>query len=257
MLINRDNVVEIFQNYVNNYNQEDPRIKLKVDHTYRVAMLCERIAISLGFTKEDVELAWLIGMLHDIGRFEQLKNYGTFNDAKSINHAQYGVNILFEKEGIRAYIKNNCYDELIRDAIWFHNVYVLPDNLNERTKLFCDLIRDADKIDILKVNAEIPLNTIYDFSEEQIKQAVVTKEVMESYFKHEAVNHKLKKSPIDHTIGHVSLVFELVFPISLKIVEEQGYLRKIFAFESDNEVTMKQLRVLKQDMKEYFIRACV
>ena len=36
----------------------------------------------------DVDLAWLIGLLHDVGRFEQLKRYGTFIDSQSIDQPQ-------------------------------------------------------------------------------------------------------------------------------------------------------------------------
>ena len=36
----------------------------------------------------------LIGLLHDIGRFEQVKVYDTFSDIDSIDHADYGVEIL-------------------------------------------------------------------------------------------------------------------------------------------------------------------
>jgi putative nucleotidyltransferase with HDIG domain len=251
MLIDREKVTKVFNDYVKEYNQENPRIKLKIEHTYRVANLTNQIAKSLNFTEEDIDLAWLIGMLHDIGRFEQLKNYGTFNDSKSVNHAHLGVEILFEEGHIRKFIEDNRYDKLIRDSIEYHNVYILPNNLDERTKVFCDLIRDADKIDILKVNVDIPLQTIYDFNEEQLKQSIVTEEVMESYFKHQAVSHKLKKSPIDHVVGHLSLVFELVFPISLKIVQEQGYLYQMFGFQSENETAKKQLLSLKKDMQDY------
>ena len=97
MIIDRKNVEDTFKKYTDNYDTSDEKIKLKVDHTYRVAALSERIAISLGLDKADTDLAWLIGMLHDIGRFEQLKNYGTFSDADSIDHAHYGVELLLDE----------------------------------------------------------------------------------------------------------------------------------------------------------------
>ena len=53
----------------------DEKIKLKIDHTYRVAGLCQRIAESLGLSEPDVDIAWLLGMLHDIGRFEQIRRF--------------------------------------------------------------------------------------------------------------------------------------------------------------------------------------
>ena len=62
-------------------------MRLKIDHTYRVAALCEQIARSIPLTEEQTDHAWLAGLLHDVGRFEQLRRYGTFEDAKSIDHA--------------------------------------------------------------------------------------------------------------------------------------------------------------------------
>ncbi|MFA9375841.1 MAG: HD domain-containing protein [Lachnotalea sp.] len=253
MLIDREKVVSSFNNYLKGYDHNDPRIGLKIAHTYRVATLCETIANHLKFNKEEVELAWLIGMLHDVGRFDQVKRYGTFKDADSMNHAQYGTEILFDKGYIRNYIESNCYDELICAAILNHNLFVLPNDLDVRTRLFSDLIRDADKIDILKLSASGSLETIYGYTIEQMKQAAITKEVIESYLEHKAVDYSLKKSPIDHVVGHVSLAFELVFPISFEIVEKQGYLNQILSFDSENEMTKIQLMELKKDMQKYII----
>ena len=69
LLVNRQRVKDAFAEYTSQYDNSDGKIKLKVDHTYRVAALCGRIAQSLGLTIEDVQLAWVIGMLHDVGRF--------------------------------------------------------------------------------------------------------------------------------------------------------------------------------------------
>lgn len=254
MRIEKDKVEEVFQRYVENYNHTESRIKLKIEHTYRVAVLCERIARSLKLSEEEVELAWLIGMLHDIGRFEQLKNYNTFMDSKSINHAHYGVELLFEKGLIRSFITSSEYDHIIKNAIWYHNAYTLPNDLDAKLLLFCNIIRDADKIDILKVNVETPLETVYDFTQDQIKQSIITKEVMESFLSHQAVMHSLKKSPLDHVVGHISLAFELVFPISLKIVEEQGYLSELLNFKPENEEAIKQFEILRMEMNQYIFQ---
>ncbi|MBA4687375.1 MAG: HD domain-containing protein [Candidatus Galacturonibacter soehngenii] len=251
MLVEREKVKEVFDAYVKGYNDEDARIRLKIEHTYRVAALCERIARSLKCTKEEIDLAWLIGMLHDIGRFEQLKNYGTFMDAKSINHAHYGVLLLFEKGLIRQFIASSQYDIVIRKSIENHNIYILPNDLDDYTLHFCNIIRDADKIDILKVNALIPLETVYEFSEEEIKQSIVSNEVLESFYQHQAVKHNLKKTPLDHVVGHISLAFELIFPVSFAIVEEQGYLRQLLNFKPSNEIAIEQFQEIEKEMTNY------
>ena len=100
-MTNKTNVEQAFNRYVSAYNAADPKIRLKIDHTCRVAALCERIASSVGL--EDTSLAWLCGMLHDIGRFEQVKRYGTFVDAVSVDHAALGADLLF-REGLASAI---------------------------------------------------------------------------------------------------------------------------------------------------------
>ena len=86
MGVNRQYAKEAFARYTNEYKADDSRALLKIKHTYKVAQYCEEIAKNLCFSKDDVDVAWLVGLLHDVGRFEQLRRYGTFNDQKSVDH---------------------------------------------------------------------------------------------------------------------------------------------------------------------------
>ena len=95
MQIDRRKVREQFASYTRNYDPEDPKIALKIAHTYRVADICEEIAKSIGLSDEDIELAWLSGMLHDIGRFEQVKRYNTFIDSESVDHADWSGSFIW------------------------------------------------------------------------------------------------------------------------------------------------------------------
>ena len=254
LLVNRQRVKDAFAEYTSQYDNSDGKIKLKVDHTYRVAALCGRIAQSLGLTIEDVQLAWVIGMLHDVGRFEQLRQYGTFSDEDSIDHAQYGVRILFGEKKIFDYLPITEDEEayrIIRTAIWNHNAYRIEEGLSGREELFCNILRDGDKIDILKVNHDIPIEIIYDTSIEKVKNETVTPEVMEQFFERHAILRATKRACIDSIVGHAALVFELVFDESLKIVKEQGYLDKLLNFESENPITKKQFVQLRRCMASY------
>lgn len=253
MNIDRKKVEDTFKRYTDNYDTSDEKIKLKVDHTYRVAALSERIAKSLGFDKADTDLAWLIGMLHDIGRFEQLKIYGTFSDADSIDHAHYGVKLLFDEGLIWEFIDKTDITEpdILKTAIFNHSAYRIEDGLSERVIMFCNIIRDADKIDILKVNYDVKLEVIYDVTTEALKNSKVTDEVMTAFMEHHAVLRSLKKTPIDNLVGHAALVFEIVYNESFKIVKEQGYLKKMLSFKSDNKETAKQFELLNRDMDDF------
>lgn len=266
MYTDRQRVQKAFAAYVKNYDAEDEKIRLKIVHTYHVAELCEKIARSLHLCEEDVELAWLLGMLHDIGRFEQLRRYGTFSDEESIDHALFGAALLFgdtwligdylDAERNPNFKKEKGAGELmlIQTAIESHSAYRLKSDLDERTRMFCDILRDADKIDILRVNVEVPLEAIYNTTTWELKNAEVSSEVMEAFREEHAVLRALKKTPVDHVVGHMALVFELVYPVSVRLVERQGYLDKLMRFSSDCEQTQKQFAILTAHMEDYMKR---
>lgn len=251
MKIDKQKVRKRFKDYTENYDAADSKIALKIRHTYRVAELCGQIAESENMTEEEQDLAWLLGMLHDIGRFEQLRRYNTFQDAQSIDHAMLGADILFGTENtfIREFVEDAAEDALIETAIRVHSAYRVPEDQDARTEKFCHILRDADKIDILRVNIETPLEEIYNTTTEELYAAEVTEAVMESFYEHHATLRSIKRTPVDYIAGHVSLIYELVFPESIRIVKQQGYWERLIDFPSRNERTRKQLQELKKEMQ--------
>lgn len=254
MNIDRRKAEETFRDYVSRYNGEEDKVRLKIEHTFRVAGLCEQIAKSLELEKEEQDLAWFTGLLHDVGRFEQLKNFGTFIDADSIDHAEYGAQILFEQGKIRAYTEDSSEDTLLWNAVRYHSAYRIPDMPDKRTEMFCHILRDADKIDILKVNVDFPPEEIYNVSSEELRSGTVSEAVMEAFYEEHAVLRSLKRTAVDYLVGHISLVFELQFPESRQIVKRQGYLPKLMDFESQNPVTREQFGRIREYMKGYMER---
>lgn len=251
MLIDRAAVCAAFAAYVRPYNADDPKVRLKIDHTYRVAALCERIAGSLAMPAGEVDLAWLCGMLHDVGRFEQLRRFGTFDDSRSIDHAKAGVEVLFDAGKIRDFVADASEDSLLRTAVEWHSAYRLPEDLDDRTRRFCCILRDADKIDILRVNVETPLEEIYNVSTEALRRSGVTPAVRQAFYEHHAVLRALKQQPADHVVGHASLVFELVYPESRRIVSEQGWIWKLLEFRTDNPDTAAVFAGLRDHLRDW------
>ncbi len=287
--LDRPAIKRIFVEYVASYNVQDDKIRLKIEHTYRVAALCEQIAKSLvksaGLTSNDVDMAWFLGMFHDIGRFEQVRRFGTFYDAESIDHAAISADITFgggadnkeevdkamgnrtiedngTEDSFGAFIAdkvlaatNSSVDMRIAElAIRNHNVYRLPDNLTERERMFCNILRDADKIDILKVCVEEPAEAVYGVTGEELKNCSVSDEVMQAFDREETILKALRITPIDKLIGHISLVFELVYHESLLTAVMQGYLDRLLKFPTNDEKAQGQLEIIRQKMAEYLKR---
>lgn len=251
MIIDKDKVKEVFDDYVKDYDSSDEKIKLKIEHTYRVSELCEKIARSLGLNDEEVNIAWLTGMLHDIGRFEQVKTYGTFNDFKSVNHAKLGAKILFNEGKIRDFISDTTEDDLIKKVIENHNAYKLPEDISNRCKMFSNILRDADKIDIFKVNIIVPTEEVYNVTKEEVRNSQITEEVLENFRQNDTILRTLKKTAVDNIVGHISLLFGLVYDESVRIVEEQQYLNKMLEFKSENDITNKQFEEIREIVNEY------
>ena len=85
------------------------------------------IAIRENFTEEEVKIATLIGLLHDIARFKQYTEYQTFKDSISIDHGDVGIEILEENNYLRQFIKNDKYDDIIKLAIKNHNKFAIEE----------------------------------------------------------------------------------------------------------------------------------
>ena len=64
---------ETFEQYLNGYDRNNDKVKLKIVHTYGVVAQSTEIARRMELSEEDRSLARIIALLHDIGRFEQLK----------------------------------------------------------------------------------------------------------------------------------------------------------------------------------------
>jgi len=256
-VINRAEVEKSFRDYTSAYNLNGAKVKLKVDHTFRVAALSDVITDSLGMNGYDKDLAWLLGMLHDIGRFEQVRRYHTFRDALSINHAELSADILFRDGLIRNFInvESDCPPSgdylLIEKVIRLHNVFRLPDDLTERELRFATILRDADKLDIVRVNVETPRSEIYNVQDNIFLESEITDEVYEAILRRQNLFRNMMKTPADLMLGHVSFIFGLVYPVSVRLMKEQGYLETVLQFPSRNARTWQQFAEIRRVVHEY------
>ena len=91
-MIDIENAKRVFKEYVKDYNPNDGKIALKISHILRVTQKSRELAEELNLNEEDTDLAELIGLLHDIGRFEQVRIYNTFYDKDSKNLIRGWIN---------------------------------------------------------------------------------------------------------------------------------------------------------------------
>lgn len=203
-------MIEAFNEYVSNYDLNNIDIKSKYDHSLRVMELSKKYATLLGFSDEDIELATLIGLLHDIGRFEQLRVYNTYNDLRTIDHADYSVIQLFDKGLIKKFTNKEEWYPIIYHAIKYHNKPELKLTNNERINMHSKLIRDADKVDIIYL-----LGVLGELNQKCDKD-LITPSVLETFKNYKFIARKDTKNRNDRILIQFAFAFDINNNIALK-----------------------------------------
>lgn len=237
-----------FKKYTSSYiTEENKMYQLKIDHTLRVMDLCGEIAKNLNLDEEKIEIAKMCGLLHDIGRFEQMKRYGTFADKKSIDHGNLGKEILLEHNFIRKFISNSNLDSIILDAVEFHNKLVDPETISDDNKLFLNITRDADKIDILYLveSEEVTID---------IKDFTISYVVYDTILNNKMVLHKDVKTKVDSVCMWLGFIYGFNYSYSLELLKEKDYIPEIiehYQNKTTNIKTKEQFEELKQHIINY------
>ena len=148
-IVNIEKAKQEFIRFADSYDLTNSHMSRKKYHSLRVIEVSNFLAKEENLTEEEVEIATLIGLLHDIARFKQYTEYHTFRDKESFDHGDMAVAILEKDNYLRKYIETNNYDTIIKLAIKNHNKFAIEKGLTEEQNKFCKIIRDADKIDIL------------------------------------------------------------------------------------------------------------
>lgn len=142
-----------FEAYVRGFAGQDGKLalmlQLKLDHSRRVAADAAGIGRDLGFSGDDVRAAGMLGLFHDIGRFNQFARHQTFRDELSFNHGQHGAGIMEKCAALSACsVKDR---RRIIAGIRHHNRADLPAGFEKDTLDFIKIGRDADKLDIFHI----------------------------------------------------------------------------------------------------------
>ena len=255
-MIDIDKAKKEFINHVNQLKVNNSKVQNKVGHTFRVVENCRKIATKIGLTEEEIQLAELIGLLHDIGRFEQYKIYDKntnsiiLDNSIKFNHGEAGVEVLKKDEYIRKYIKDNQYDQIILTAVYEHNRYELSKKLSKEEELFCKIIRDADKIDII-------YETIYIYwqEEERIKQVEfgeLSPKMLEDFYLGRLADNKNRISETDQILRFSSFIYDIYFKCSLEMLKESDNISKMIdRFDYKIQETKQEMIKIKKIANQY------
>ncbi len=232
----------------------DENIALKQCHTMKVCQEMNFLTSKIGIDGDDAVLAEIIALLHDVGRFEQIKRYKTFEDAKSTDHSKLGIEII-DRFGLLNDF-NNLEQKIIKTAIAQHNKkkLQLPSDSPEEYLLFAKLIRDADKIDIYRV--VINGYKLYMKDPDKFNLAISFKGQNDGKCSPKVVNALLKRESIDYTdlknindrkLLQLIWLYDINFTDSLKRIIERGYVDFILSQLPET----KDCAIVKETINNY------
>lgn len=245
------NYISKFESYVNSFaglsEKQQRNFEIKKDHSLRVADIALLLSKKLEFLEEQIQAAFLSGLFHDIGRFKQLKEYDTFSDDKSVDHADIAIEILEEEKFL-----DDIDPELkrfIQVAIKNHNKFKIEEGLSEAELRFAQLLRDADKLDILKVISDYYTkrnSTVnHTLMLELPKGSVVSDSVIKEVLAGKLVSKKNVVSELDAKIMQLSWVYDINYRPAIEYLMDKRYLEIIYNTLSKNDTNIEIYRKIK------------
>ncbi len=250
-----------FKKYLENYDINDDKVKLKLTHTYGVVKAAEYLADSLQLDAENKSIAQIIALLHDIGRFEQTKMSKDVYDVADkmfFDHAEYGVKILFDEGLIRQFVEDEKYDEIIYKAILNHNKLKIEEGLNDEELLHAKLIRDADKIDNFRVKLTESFKVLLGTDDkEAIFNDTISDKIYNDFMSKKLININENKTYLDRWSGYIAFIFDMNFDASLKYLKDNDLVNKCFdRIKYCNIETIIKINSMKNLSNEYINERC-
>lgn len=246
-MIDIENAKKEFDKYASQFNPNEGRIKLKIDHIKRVAEMSRVIATELNLNEEQIRLAEVIGLFHDIGRFKQAEIYDTFNDKQSVNHAEFSAKVLFEDNLIKNFKIEEKYYKVIKLAVLNHNKNKIDENLSEEELLYAKIIRDADKLDIFYTICEYDFPSIFWFQD--FKCGKISDLIMKQLTEAHTINYADIKTNADQISIFYAYIYDFNFAYSLKYLKLKKYLEiftdRVIENFNNKEVEMQVRKMLE------------
>ncbi len=255
---------KILNEYANNYinlvdNKEDKTlISFKLAHTYRVTENMIKIANSCNLDEHDMFLAKLIGLFHDIGRFKQYYVYRTYDDKKSVNHAEYSAKVLAENNILEQLNKEDF--DIVYKSVYYHNVFLvdkIDENLTSKEIFFLKMIRDADRLDIYDSMAnrvpKMSKEEQYIWYNERKIDGDVSELIYNQIKEHISPSMRDCKSVAESIFARFSWIFfDVSFKECINIIITQKYFEKIYVYMKKSARTEELYNLIMDYMQELF-----
>jgi len=226
-----------------------PMLQLKKDHSERVAGEALALAQALGWAPGEKIVAKALGLLHDVGRFSQYADFGTFSDAASVDHGERGWEVVCREGWLHGLAAPAA--ERIAFGIRYHNRRALPDNIPATVMPWVACIRDADKVDIYNVVLEAVDRDGFRDLPDMLPGVTLDRRVSEAMLDNasQCAGGALAcvRTLGDFLVLQMTWVYDINYAPTLARMRERGVIPRLLAHVESTPA----VRRLAQDIEEY------
>lgn len=240
-----------YDSYVSEFSSEDQEIQINIDlikkHTCQVLENVNELGLSINLDESDLLLIETAALLHDVGRFEQLIQKGTYIDNDDLNHIQFGLDVIEQHEVLKTLEEGE--KNLVIDCVRMHDLSVLPKITDERALALVHLLRDADRIDVLRIVSDYythkKLQPNKHLDMELKDMPAIAKKICDAILAERVAKRENVETVNDLKLMQMSWVFDMKHKRSFKIVSEKSYIKAIFETLPKRDLVIDMYRNMK------------
>jgi hypothetical protein len=238
-------------NYVKNLTVSDFQTQMAIVqnefHAEQVAENCAIIGNALELSAEELFMARLIATLHDIGRFNQIASNIIEGEGTTKDHAESGIEIISNFESFNEL--NEAEQRILTTTIWHHNKPEIPKNEDRYVLFYLKLLRDADKIDSMRLTAEYLIDhkarSKVFLGRKFAKNPKVSKSVYDTIIKGSIPLKNSINSLHEYILYQLAWVFDMNFRKSYHILNNKQYIKNLFKYLPKNDANINIYRIVK------------
>ncbi|MBU8901885.1 MAG: HD domain-containing protein [Victivallales bacterium] len=220
-----------FSNYADSFLTDDiefdQNILLKKEHSLLVCQESKILAETEDFSPRMAALIEIAALFHDIGRFEQIREFNTFVDCKSVDHGDLGCEVLIKINILATLAEKD--QNIILASTKNHNNRELAQDLGEDALVVLKAVRDADKLDIMRI-------LLKEYAKKRLDETIilhldesddVSPNVMKYLRKNKTPDISDFRTLTDFQLAQLAWIYDLNFKHSLYEFKKREFYEKI------------------------------